>query len=99
MTLPRGSAGQTCCEIRSAAAGSAGGLTGNLPVLGELRLQVLSSGVEELDEVRGVRDPRVAAQELVAVFLQELEAHQRAGGALLLAAALQFLVWMNGETT
>lgn len=48
----------------------------SLPVLGELRLQVLVFGVEELDEVCRLRDPRVAAQKLVTILLQELEAHQ-----------------------
>lgn len=62
------------CEIRSAVGRLA--LWGNLPVLGELRLQVLSVGMEELDEVRRLRDARVAAQKFVAIFLQELEAHQ-----------------------
>ena len=49
----------------------------SIPVLGELRLQVLVFGAEELDEVCGLIDPRVAAQKLVAVFLQELQAHKR----------------------
>lgn len=48
----------------------------DLPVPGELWLQVLSVGMEELDEVRRLRDPRVAAQKFVAVLLQELEPHQ-----------------------
>lgn len=46
----------------------------NLPVSGELRLQVLVFGVEELDEVCRLRDPRAAAEKFIAVFLQELEA-------------------------
>lgn len=44
-----------------------------VPVLGELRLHVLVFGVEELDEVCRLRDPRVAAQKLITIFLQELE--------------------------
>lgn len=47
-----------------------------IPVLGELGLQVLVFGLEELDQVCRLSDPRVTAQELVAVLLQELEAHQ-----------------------
>lgn len=47
-----------------------------LPILGKLRLQVLVYRVEELDEICRLRDLRVAAQELITVFLQELEAHQ-----------------------
>lgn len=63
----------------------------DLPVLEQVRLQVLSGGMEELDQVRRLADARLAAQKLVAVFLQELEAHQGPGGALPFAAALQFL--------
>ena len=44
--------------------------------------------MEELDEVRRLRDARLAPQKFVAIFLQELEAHQRPGGALPIAAAL-----------
>lgn len=46
----------------------------NLPVSGELRPHVLVFGVEELDEVCRLRDPRAAAEQFIAVFLQELEA-------------------------
>ena len=68
-----------------------------LPVLGEVRLQVLVPGVEELDELCSLGHPRVAAQELVTVLLQELEAQHGPGGALLLAAVLQLLVLKGGE--
>lgn len=57
------------------------------PVLGEVRPQVLLFGVEELDELSRLRDPRVAAQKLIAILLQELEAQQGSGGALLALAA------------
>lgn len=67
----------------------------SLPVLGELRLQVLVFGVEELDEVCRLRDPRVAAQKLVTILLQELEAHQWLGGAPPLPAAPRLLVWKH----
>lgn len=62
------------------------------PVLSELRLQVLVFGVEELNEVCRLRDARVGAQELITIFLQEFEAHQRPGGALLLSTALHLFV-------
>lgn len=59
-----------------------------LPVLGELRLQVLVFGVEELNEVCRLRDPRVAAQKFITIFLQELEAHHGLAGTLPLALHL-----------
>lgn len=49
--------------------------------------------MKEPNEVRRLTDLRVAAQKLVAVFLQELEAVKILGGALLpLAAILHLLV-------
>lgn len=59
-----------------------------LPVLGELRLQVLVFGVEELNEVCRLRDPRVAAQKFITIFLQDLEAHHGLAGTLPLALHL-----------
>lgn len=59
----------------------------DLPILVELRLQVLVVGMEELDEVCRLTDPRIAVQKLVAIFLQKLEAQQVPGGALLPLAA------------
>lgn len=47
-----------------------------LPVLGKLRLQVLVYRVKKLYEICRLRDLLAAAQELITVFLQELEAHQ-----------------------
>lgn len=62
------------------------------PVLGELRLKVLIFGVEELNESCRLRDPRVAAQKFITVFLQELEATQGPGGVLPAGTALHLFV-------
>lgn len=51
--------------------------------MGKLRLQFLVFGVEELDQVCRLADPRVAAQKCITIFLQKLESQQRPGGTFL----------------
>lgn len=69
-----------------------GGYSHDLPVLVELRVQVLVLRMKEPNEVRRLTDPWVAAQKLVAVCLQELEAVKILGGALLPFAAILHLL-------
>lgn len=67
----------------------------NLPVLGEVWLQVLVFGHEELCDLRALSHSLVTSQQLVAVALQELHALDGSLGSLLLEAASPGLYWKH----